>query len=333
MITISNSEIAKWKRCPRQWYLTYYLGMVPADPPVVSNPLLGTRIHTALEGWYGYQLDPLAVIQLLYAAEIRSHPDYEEELRGEMATAIPMIEGYLEWTAETGADADWETVATEADIQVPMPGPMSGQVTLRARLDQVQRETSTGRLAFQDYKTAANFERHEVLALDPQFKFYSLLQQLAIGLLPGELPDPGQPVVSGGVVTTLRRVKRTAKSEPPYYLRDQFWYTPEQIASHLLSVQAVAGEILAVRAELDKAYAAGGELERINVLQRSILRPNPMIYDCKWSCPHVQLCPMMDDGSDWAGALLRSGHYRQEDPYTYYKNDALRTIREELAKL
>jgi hypothetical protein len=42
---------------------------------------------------------------------------------------------------------------------------------------------------------------------------------------------------------------------------------------------------------------------------------------------------MMDDGSDWAGALVSSGRYVQGDPYAYYRNDALRTIREELAKL
>jgi hypothetical protein len=36
---------------------------------------------------------------------------------------------------------------------------------------------------------------------------------------------------------------------------------------------------------------------------------------------------MMDDGSDWPGVLLRSGKFRQADPYGYYRDDPLRAVR------
>jgi hypothetical protein len=40
---------------------------------------------------------------------------------------------------------------------------------------------------------------------------------------------------------------------------------------------------------------------------------------------------MLDDGSDWVGSLVRSGHYRQEDPYSYYDRDPLGRVRQMLA--
>ena len=41
MITISNSEMTAWDRCPRKWLTLYYLGYAPADEPVTGNRLLG----------------------------------------------------------------------------------------------------------------------------------------------------------------------------------------------------------------------------------------------------------------------------------------------------
>jgi hypothetical protein len=333
-VSISQSEIATWTRCPRKWFLTYYLGYVPATESPVNVRLLGVRCHTALEGWYGYQLDPVSVLHILYQVEISEHPEYEEELRKERDLAHAMITGYLEWVPETGADADLEVVATEADVQVPCPG-LEG-VMLRAQMDQVFRELSTGRLGFMDYKTTANFDKHELLMLDPQMPFYCLVQHLASGQwVPGASAEKvaARPLVTGGLITSLRRVKRTDRSKPPYYQRDPIWYTPEKMDSTLIRVQQVCSEILSARAELDAAYAAGGDLSRINWLQRSKLRPVPQADNCSWSCPHIGVCPMMDDGSDWTGVLVSSGKYRQADPYEYYRDDALRAVRAALEKL
>jgi hypothetical protein len=41
---------------------------------------------------------------------------------------------------------------------------------------------------------------------------------------------------------------------------------------------------------------------------------------------------MMDDGSDWPGVLTRSGKFRQDDPYSYYREDPLRAVREVLGR-
>jgi hypothetical protein len=149
--------------------------------------------------------------------------------------------------------------------------------------------------------------------------------------VPGMELRPDRPVVLGGIINTLRRVKRTSRSQPPYYQRDPFRYNIEQLQAELFKVQKIAGDIVAARQALDERKDA--PLWVINNLQRSELYPTPILTDCSWRCPFVTLCPMMDDGSDWPGVLLQSGKYRQANPYSYYRNDALRTIRDELAKL
>jgi hypothetical protein len=280
-----------------------------------------------MEGFYGYQLDPLAVLGLLYRFELEKHPDETEAIVAERDLADAMVSGYLEWLAETGADADLEVVATETDLQVPLPG-VEG-VMLRARMDRVVRRISDGVLSFADDKTAATFEKHEYLELDPQMKFYALMQHLATRDM------ENAPAVDGGMINTLRRVKRTAKSQSPYYQRDEFRFNPRVIQATHLRVQRICTEITEARQALDWCYTEGkGDLDLVNSVQATLLRPTPIPHDCRWSCPLAAgLCGMMDDGSDWPGALVSSGRYVQADPYLYYRNDALRTIREELARL
>jgi hypothetical protein len=323
VITISNSEIATFLRCPRKWYLTYYLGEVPAEEDVTGNRIQGVRIHTALEGFYGYQLDPLAVLGILYKLAIDAHPESEGDLVAERELSSAMVEGYVEWVAETGADASLRVVATEREVIVPLPG-VDG-VNLRAKLDQVVQDEQTGWLGFLDHKNVATFERREVLDLDPQFRFYSLVQRLAA-------PEGGA-VVAGGYLNMLRRVKRTERSKPPYYHREQFRYSPETIDATWLKVLGTAKRIVEARQALDTRYAMGGDLFTINTHQRLMLPPVPIMTECKWACPFVTLCPMMDDGSDWAGAVTSSGRWNQADPYAYYSDDALGSVRAELEKM
>jgi hypothetical protein len=304
--------------------LKYYLGITPAEEPPVGNMILGTRVHAAMEGYYGYGLDPVTVIAALYALAVEAFPEYRTELLAERELAEIMVNGYIEWVAETGKDAGIEVVVTEADLEVPfdiVPG-----VKLKARMDQVILNQNTGLLSFLDHKTAPNFESHEVLALNPQFKFYSVVQRIIARQAGGE-----NARVAGGMINTLRRVKRTAKSNPPYYQRDEFRYTDVELDAAEARIETICREIVTVRRYLDWVYREqGGALDSVNDVQRSELYPSPRPYECKWDCPFVTVCPMMDDGSDWPGVLLRSGRYKQQDPYDYYREDPLRAVRQVL---
>jgi RecB family exonuclease len=337
-IGLSGSEIALWKRCPREWYVTYYLGYLLADPPPTGSANIGTRIHTALEGHYGYGLDPQVTIDVLYTAEIAAHPEFEKDLRDDWELSKIMIAGYLDWV-DSGEceppDKDIEVIQTEAEVRVPLPG-FEGVVDLRGKMDQVGLIRSTGLLTFIDYKTADNFEREDVLDSDPQMRTYSLIQWLASGQPPPMAGYPviineNVPLVLGGMISTLRRVKRTSRSKPPYYSRRAFRHTPENMAAHLLSIQQVASEILAARAKFDAAYRDGGDMIHINGLQLTVARPNWMGHDCKWSCPFSSgLCQLMNGGMAWAEALVSSGRYVQGDPYQRYTRGGISAIADQL---
>jgi hypothetical protein len=323
MITISNSEMSTWQRCRRLWFLRYYLGYVPDTEEVTGHRILGVRIHTAMEGYYAYGLDPLAVLGVLYRIDLENSPGHETELLAERDLASAMTEGYLEWVTAEGKDAGLRVMAAEQELSVPLPG-VEG-VSLRARLDQAVLDEQTGLLSFLDFKTAANFERHEILALNPQFRFYSVMQRLAA--------QPDDPRVDGGIIRTLRRVKRSSRSQPPYYAQDEFRYDPVTIESALVKMQQLGWEIRNAREQLDWCYTeGGGDLALVNGVQRSLFPPTPIENDCSWRCPFTLLDPMMDDGSDWAGVLTRSGQYRQEDPYAHYSDDPLHHVRQVLGQ-
>jgi hypothetical protein len=325
-VGISGSEMATWKRCPRLWLIRYYYCMVPAEPAVTGNMQLGTRVHTALEALYGYDLDPLVVLQVTYGAEIEAHPEHEAELRKEWDLANAMVQGYMEWSVSEGKDADYRVTATEQEIRVPLPG-VDG-VDLRGQLDQIMLEVSTGFLKFRDWKTADGFDMHHLLELNPQFRLYSVLMHLRGGTRPGT--DPQVPM--GGLVTTLRRCKRTERAKPPFFQTDPVNYNPEQLDATLIGAQQTCREIMAARAALD--WAGPQSMEVFNRMQRGIARPVPVITDCKWRCELSRgLCVAMDDGSDWVGMLFRSGRWVQGDPYAHYDQRGMAALRGQIAHL
>lgn len=321
MLAISNTEISTFDRCLRQWYLKYYLGIVPAHEPAAGNRNLGIRVHVAMEAAYGYGLDPLAVLGILYAIEIDAHPEEADELSAEHELARIMTEGYIEWAAETGDEADWRVVAVETDLRVALPEVQD--VELRVRMDQVAQRVSDGALAFRDWKTSGTFDKHELLAQDPQMKFYCMVQQMSVA------GRQNAPLIAGGRITTLKRVKRTAKSKPPYYRSDDFWYNPDQIDATRRRVATICERIRDMRAALDANHGIiKADLKLLDSMQRSVVPPTWIESDCSWKCPFAAgLCASMDDGSDWTGMLTDSGRYRRDDPYAYYERNPLATIR------
>lgn len=323
-LAVSRTELGTWQRCPRQWLIKYYYGLVLADliPTGASN--FGIRWHTGMEGFYGHGLDLIKVLDYLYRTDIEQNPDFEAELRKDWEMSKIMADGYLEWVAAEGKDADLEVIAAEHEVRVPLPG-FEGVMDLRAKMDLVVRDTQTGLLSFFDHKTADNFKRHEIIEMDPQMAQYSLIQWLASGQ---SVPVLGHPVelrqdvirVNGGIVRTARRVKRTAKSKPPYYDQAGFRFDQDQMAATLISTQQVVREILNARMIMDmQSMEPRSTALAVQEGQLAACRPTKILHDCSWSCPFsTGLCQMMDAGTAWMEALVGSGRYVQADPYSYY---------------
>jgi RecB family exonuclease len=303
-LTISNSEIQTWKTCHRKWWLTYYreLGLKRENQRLVGARELGTRIHIALDAMYADGLNPVETVNELYADDAIDLAEGSDELinlRKEQDLAKAMLEGYMIWLAETGADEGIEVVATETVVEVHsgIPG-----VYLRGKLDQrILRKVDGARL-FLDHKTVANLTdppRH--LPLDEQMKFYTLLERLDALYKTGDEPPW---ITDGGLYNMLRKVKRTVAAKPPFYDRVEIRHNKAVMQSMWARVHKVIEEILVVRKALDD----GAD-------HQYVAYPRPS-RDCSWSCDFFAVCPMFDDGSNVEGLLEE--YYGHVDPYERY---------------
>lgn len=153
-LAISNSEMRAFAQCRRRWWLSYCqawrLRDEFSDPTGAVN--IGSQVHLALEAYYGYGLDPLAVLRWSYHDVINRHPESERQLQKDLDMASAMTEGYLEWLAETGTDSGLEIVDAEHEVTHDVTLPDGTVVTWRGKLDLLVRRMDDGRLAFRDFK-------------------------------------------------------------------------------------------------------------------------------------------------------------------------------------
>lgn len=306
-LRLSHSEMQTFLRCKRKWYVFYYLGYGP-DPAAASphgNALLGTRLHTALDAEYGHGLDGLRVLSYLYERTLDARPEYERELLAEQELATIMLGGFPEWAASEGFDAGYETIATEQQVEVPIPlgddqeGP---SLILMARLDAIIRRTDDGALLFRDWKSVGSFSKANGLQRDTQMRTYALIQALRAR------SNPRQPRVDGGQYVMLLRSKRTARAAGPFYRKEELPpYNNHDLNSAWLRTREIGAQILETRRRLD----AGAD-------HRSAVPATPITGNCDWECPASDICTLFDDGSRWEDAL--HGTFIKIDPYARYSD-------------
>jgi hypothetical protein len=300
MLSVSNSEIQLWKTCRRKWYITHYLqrGLERRSP--VGPLVLGTRVHAALEGYYGYGRDPLTTLRDIYRLDAPDvQPEYAEELSREQDLAEAMISGYTDWLEETGADEGLTVVSAEREVSVPFPA--LPDISIRGKLDAVVHRLSDNSQLFIDHKTCQTFLPADYWQRDEQAKFYQMLKKL-------EGRDDGV-WVSGGVFNMLRKVKRTANAKPPFYKREATMFNNDELNSLYLRTYAVLSEIRDARTKLDDGADP-----------RQVVYPHPT-KDCNWACPFAgNLCEAMDDGSAWQEMAERE--FTHVDPYARYSEDS-----------
>lgn len=304
---ISNSQIGLYKHCKRRWYLAHYraLGIPEGRETVTGAMQLGTRIHEVLYRRYQFGEDAMYALKDVYdSAELLVLEQGREEevlgLRKEHDLAHAMISGYEQWLSDEGADVGFEVVGAETAITAPIPG--IDDVELRGKLDQrVVRKVDGARL-FLDHKTTPDFVgAGRTMHMNPQFKFYHLLEKLDAYAKTGSAP-PAR--TDGGLVNMLRKVKRTAKAIPPFYQRIEVRHNDTELQTFWRQVYQTIIEILELTAKLDEG-----------VDPTSVAYPSPA-PDCTWKCQFFSLCGLMDDGSDWNGFI--DGMYVNVDPDARY---------------
>ncbi len=75
-----------------------------------------------------------------------------------------------------------------------------------------------------------------------------------------------------------------------------------------LKVDGVTDEMLSTRNKLLRGQD-----------HRKVAYPNPT-RDCSWKCPFYNVCPMMDDGSDYVRML--QNEYEQVNPLARYGEES-----------
>jgi RecB family exonuclease len=176
VVPISNSELGTFKDCRRKWWFGTYRGLQPKARKATGPLALGTRVHAALEAYYTDLQDPIEVYNglvederfQLYALE-QDTTDFDKE--SELGRV--MIEGYLQWLEETGADAQLEVIGAEKKLSSTI---MDGRVELIGKVDARVRRKTDGVVLSMDHKTVASFDSITKIAhLSEQPKMYHLL--------------------------------------------------------------------------------------------------------------------------------------------------------------
>lgn len=301
----THSESQDARRCWRKWYLNYYRTLKPRSERINESTFLGNIVHAALAEKYDRNQDPLATI--VYLAGMAKQE--QEDLlvgAGEGAIAIIesniatvekmekfatiIIEGYLQWLEEEGMDQHLTFISAEAEVTVPMPvDNLPVPVTLLSKMDTRFIDKRSGARIFMDHKTVQTFsDRTKTAHLDTQFYFYSLVDYL-IATTEGR-----EDWTDGGVLNMLRKVKRTASANPPFFARHEVRHSLIELQNYFIRL---TGEITTV-------------LQKVEMLDAGVdhhlaCPPNPT-RDCSWDCSFMTLCAFMDDGSDSEGYIEAS---------------------------
>lgn len=295
---VSNSEIQTFKDCRRKWWFGYYRRLKPKAIKLTGPLPLGTRVHEALDRHYTTGADlQTAYAELLEEDREKAALEWLDtaELESEGELGRIMLEGYEQWVADEGIDADLEMISTEEIISMPM---FDGEVELQGKLDMRVRRRADGVRMFRDFKTTANFSDIENTAqINEQILTYMLLE--AAQNTDGERSE-------GGIFTMLKKVKRSASAKPPFYKQFEVRHNAFTLRAFWQHIHGVVGDLMNVKKALD----SGAD-------HHFVAYPRPS-RDCTWKCQFFAVCQMVDDGSGAEDAIKEL--YRVGDPYDYYAN-------------
>lgn len=289
MKLLSNSEMKEFRRCHRRWYLHSYRRLVPRVEHAAGTPIsIGNRVHDALAAYYSPEsVDPVAFATAAFEADVAANPTQSDAMIKEQALVVIMLEGYMEWLAETGIDSDLTIIGSEQMAEVKL----NDDTALISKLDVVVMRERDGFRGALEHKTVQSLKDPlPTLQIDTQFLTEHLVRYLSL-MEQGASSEEAQQACQGVLWNGLRKVKRTGSSKPPYFHREDVRHNVEQLRSHWKHCVAIAQEMAVKVAALDNG-----------VSHHSACVPNAT-KDCSWDCDFFKVCAMADDGSDFEGAL------------------------------
>lgn len=279
--SFSHSEMSTYKDCKRKWYLQYFLKLRRISNPIAKARDTGILVHGALETFYvagGLNgPDPAGIIEsfLTNARDediLKVPKDRQKDTLDVHNTARILVEGYLEWLGETGADVGFVFDKREEELRVP--GPVEG-TELMGVIDLGGTEVRSGDLFVMDTKTTNSIDTMlRTLHIQEQGPTYAILAKLLD-------PDPNRGFRV--IWNMIKNCKQTAKAKGPFYQRYELAINPDQLRQFYLQIQGQMEEILRTEARLND-----GE-HHVRVAYPT---PTP---DCSWKCPYLAICGAMND--------------------------------------
>ncbi len=214
-----------------------------------------------------------------------------------------IVEGYMQWIEETGADSEYRVIAPEMiqwwDTSVDVDG-KDIPVRVLTKLDAQLERISDGAKMIMDHKTTKEMNAlKNTLHGNPQSLTYLLVQWLNT--------PAGEAHCDTALWNLLKKVKRTERAKPPFYDREPVHYNEHELNNHKRELLAVTRGILWLRQELD----AGADHHDV--------APKNWTDTCSWKCDFLPVCGMFDDGSRVEDAL--SNLYQIVDPRVRYRGD------------
>lgn len=294
---VSGSEFKTFRRCKRQWWLTYGRGF--RTPTVKDGALtLGSLTHLGQEFLYeGGTLDAaLDAIRDDVMEKLPLAVDQDAWLK-QGYDAQNFIVGYEEWLRSTGADQRFEHIASEEELEMPLTTMPDGtEWVLMGKLDRRVYDRMTEMKRFMDFKSVATFDGFTALApRDEQFPTYEMLLRHNY---------PGERVM-GGLWRMIRKVKRARDGDGDFFRDYEVSFNEQFLESVRQRYVSMAYEMHDIERRM-----ASGELHNYAVY------PTPT-FTCSWDCQFVVVCDMFDDGSRVESALQEL--YVVGDPYDRYK--------------
>jgi RecB family exonuclease len=288
---LSHSEIQTFKQCRRKWYLRYYLGWKQRDKVKRVARDTGILVHEALHDYYTGRVNDETAFEWLAdrrTEDMTMAQAHEVETLTEVyKLAAAVLEGYFDWRSTTGADDQFTITGSEVTLEAPSP--VDG-VTLFGIIDLIGEHTD-GDIVVLDTKVVASIEETvRMLHLNEQALMYALLATVNDG---GQRPFRV-------VWNMLKRSKRTARANPPFYERYELTISPGQLELFYEQLHGVISTMLELEQRLDNG-----------VSPNSLMYPTPT-KDCTWSCEFISVCPAMNDPHADPNWLLNSYFVRRE---------------------
>lgn len=305
-LRLTNSGMKEFMEDKRKWMLNSIFGFKKKGEAPVGPLALGSRVHSALEYLYlngdGLLGEYARLAEVDRDLFMESPDGYWTEkvdaFNSEVELGRIMLEGYQEWAEEEGLDADITVEAVEKSVSATIK---DGRVLLMSKQDLTILDHMDDTRVIRDFKTAQNMSDYDKIApIDTQLPFYQYVESLA---------DPSAEL-DGGQFVVLRKVKRSARSKPPFY---QVWRTranQHAMESMALKVDGLADEMLNTRDRI----LAGEDHRRI--------APSNPTRDTSWKNQYYSLYPMMDDGSDYIRML--GDLFEQVNPLARYGEDPVK---------